>query len=267
VGAVLVHDGHALVGIVTDRDLGVKAIGYDFDAFEFELHEVMSSPVATVALDATVADVARLMLDRHVRRIPIVAGASVRGMVTLDDLILERGVDPMTLAAIVRHQLSEPRRLKPPGWTRPGQPYGDASGDRSLLRREARRRRAYAQLLRYTLAKTQLSLASQAEAALQIVLTGLIRRVTPNEAADVLAQLPVPLREYAVANITAGPDIRIDREGIERELAQRLDVGPERAAQLLEGTVEALKTSVDAGELQDFASQLPRDLRQLLAQP
>lgn len=265
VGAVLVHDGRSLVGIVTDRDLGVRAFGYDLDPFEFELQDVMSSPVATVGPDASIADVAQLMLDRHVRRIPIVAGDAPRGMVTLDDLILERGAEPMTLAAIVRHQLSEPRRLKPSGWTRPGQPSAGGASERALLRREARRRRAYAELLRYTLSKTQLALVSHAEAALQVVLTGLVRRVSSDEAADALAQLPQRLRQYAVANIAAGPDVRIDRRGIERELAERLEVGPERAAQLLVGVVDALKTSIDEGELRDFASQLPRDLKQLLA--
>jgi CBS-domain-containing membrane protein len=264
VGAVLVHDGQRLVGIVTDRDLGVKALADDLDPFEFELLDIMSSPVATVSSDASVADVAQLMLDRHVRRIPIVDEDAIRGLVTVDDLILERGVDPVTLAAIVRHQLSEPSRLKPRGWTRPGQHSPDAAAG-SALRREAHRRRAYARLLRRTLAKTQLTLTDQAELALQIVLTGLLRRVNRGEAADALAQLPLRLRQYAVANIAAGPDLRIHRATIEKELDRRLEVGPTRAAQILEGAVAALKTSIDAGELRDLASQLPSDLKELLA--
>jgi CBS domain-containing protein/uncharacterized protein (DUF2267 family) len=264
VGAVLVHDGQRLVGIVTDRDLGVKALADDLDPFEFELLDVMSSPVATVSSDASVADVAQLMLDRHVRRIPIVDGDAIRGMLTVDDLILERGVDPVTLAAIVRHQLSEPSRLKPRGWTRPGQNSPGTPGG-SALRREAHRRRAYARLLRRTLAKTQLTLTDQAELALQIVLTGLLRRVNRGEAADALAQLPLRLRQYAVANIAAGPDLRINRAAIEMELDRRLEVGPTRASQILEGAVAALETSIDAGELRDLASQLPGDLKELLA--
>jgi CBS domain-containing protein/uncharacterized protein (DUF2267 family) len=261
IGSVLVHDGRSLVGIVTDRDLGLRALGDDLDPFEFELRDIMSSPVVTIGSEVSVAEVAQLMLDRHVRRVPIVDGSTVRGMVTLDDLILERGVDPVTLAAIVRHQLSEPSKLKPRGWTRPGQ----HSAADTRLRRDAHRRRAYAQLLRRALGKTQLSLADQAEVALQVVLAGLVRRVNPDEAADALAQLPVRLREYAIDNITAGPDVGIDREAIEREIDRRLEVGRERAAHILEQTVEALKTSIDEGELRDFASQLPRDLKDLLA--
>lgn len=265
IGAVLVHDGRSLLGIVTDRDLGLRALGDDLDPFEFELRDVMSAPVASVNSDASVADVAQLMLDRHVRRIPIVDGNTVRGMVTLDDLILERGVDPITLAAIVRHQLAEPTRLKPRGWTRPGQHRRADAEQRSLLRRDAHQRRAYSHLLRRTLAKTQLSLTDQAEVALRVVLAGLLRRVNGNEAADALAQLPVRLRQYAIDSIPAGPDVRVDRAAIEGEIDRRLEVGPERASQILEQTVDALKTSIDAGELRDLASQLPRDLKELLA--
>ena len=266
VGAVLVHDGKSLVGIVTDRDLGLKVVGDDLDAFEFELSDIMSSPVASVTPGATVADVAEVMLDRHVRRIPIVDAGTVCGIVTLDDLILEEGVDMNTIAAIVRHQLAEPSRLKPAGRIRPGEPRLERTGeDRVVARRQAHQRRAYARLLRRTLAKTQLTLADQAECALQVVLSGLLRRVTPAEAADALSQLPSRLRQYAQANIAAGPDAAITRQSIEAELDRRLELGPERAAEVLEQTVRALETSIDAGEIRDLRSQLPNELKRLFA--
>src|SRR5688572_15490208 len=69
IGAVLLHDGERLVGIVTDRDLCLKVIGDDLDAFDFQLTDVMSTPVATVPADASMADVAEVMLARHVRRV------------------------------------------------------------------------------------------------------------------------------------------------------------------------------------------------------
>jgi len=266
VGAVLVHDGQALVGIVTDRDLGLKVIGDDLDAFEFHLSDVMSSPVATVPPSSTVAEVVDLMLDRHVRRIPIVEGATVLGIVTLDDLLLEEAVEPATLAGIVRRQLAEPSRLKPAGRVRPGVP--PARGDRShRARHEAHQRRSYARLLRRTLAKTQLTMAEQAERALEIVLGALLRRVTSDEAAHALAQLPSRLREYAQAHVPSGPDRSVTRESIEAELDRQLELGPERAAEVLVQTVRALETSIDAGELRELNRQLPRELKHLLSRP
>jgi CBS domain-containing protein len=114
IGAVLVHDGEALVGIVTDRDLGLKVTELELDPFESQLVDVMSAPVASVSRRASVVDVAALMIAHGVRRIPIVDGGAVIGIVTLDDLILEHAVDAYTLAAIVRAQLAAPTKLKAP---------------------------------------------------------------------------------------------------------------------------------------------------------
>jgi CBS domain-containing protein/uncharacterized protein (DUF2267 family) len=263
VGAVLVHDGQGLVGIVTDRDLGLKVIGDDLDAFEFHLSDVMSSPVATVVSSATVAEVVELMLDRHVRRIPIVDGREVLGIVTLDDLLLEEAVDSATLAGIVRRQLAEPSRLKPAGRVRPGAPARNARGERA--RHEAHQRRSYARLLRRALAKTQLTMAEQAERALEIVLGALLRRVTADEAAHALAQLPSRLREYAQAHVASGPDRSVTRDSIEAELDRQLELGPERAAEVLLQTIRALETSIDDGELHGLARRLPTELKHLLS--
>lgn len=264
IGAVLVHDGKSLVGMVTDRDASLKVIGEDLDPFEFELADIMSAPIVSVASTASVIEVAQLMLDRHVRRIPIVDGSAVRGLVTLDDLILEHAVDAATLAAIVRAQLSEPARLKPKGQLGPQARAGVAADPRRAERqREARRRRTYARLLNRVLAFTDLTLTDQAERALLIVVSGLCRRLTPEEAADFLAQLPSSLRQYAVANVPAGPDPSIDRDALEEQVNLALEVGPERAARVVQEVARALQDSVSAGELQDVVSQLPPDMKEL----
>src|SRR5688572_23179508 len=181
IGAVLVHDGGRLVGIVTDRDLCLKVIGDDLDAFDFQLKDVMSSPVASVAAGATVADIAQVMLDRHVRRVPIVNGAEILGVATLDDLLLEHAVDPQTLAAIIRGQLSEPSRLKPRGKLRPTPSPAAVTGDRRLLaqrRHDAKRRQSYAKLIKHTMAMTEVGSAELAEHAMLIVISAVLRRVT-----------------------------------------------------------------------------------------
>jgi CBS domain-containing protein/uncharacterized protein (DUF2267 family) len=265
VGAVLVHDGAALIGIVTDRDIGLKVAGSELDVFEVELRYIMSAPVATLGRDASADDVAALMIAHGVRRIPLVEGSAVIGLVTLDDLILEHALDAFALAAIVRAQLSAPAKLKPAGLVHPAQPRGSAARERTRARHEARRRQRYARLLKRTMIRTGLPSQELAECALHVVLSGLLRRVTPEEAGDFLAQLPSRVREYAILNISNGPDPRVNRGFIERTLGACLDVGSERARQILRQVTGALAESVSQGELEQFNGQLPRELQELFA--
>jgi signal-transduction protein with cAMP-binding, CBS, and nucleotidyltransferase domain len=122
IGAVVVQEDGRVMGIVTDRDLAIQVISFDQDPFELCLGTLMSKPVQVVSIEASPADAARMMLDRHVRRLPIVSGAKLVGMVSLDDLIADRAVEPALLAEIVRAQLAEPARLKFAGQRGPGAP-------------------------------------------------------------------------------------------------------------------------------------------------
>lgn len=120
IGAVVIQENGSILGIVTDRDLAIQVISFDQDPFELRLGAVMSKPAQVVSRRASPTDAARMMLDRHVRRLPVVSGAKLVGMVTLDDLIADRAVDAALLAEIVRAQLAEPARLKFAGQRGPG---------------------------------------------------------------------------------------------------------------------------------------------------
>jgi CBS domain-containing protein len=92
VGDVLVQDAGALVGIVTDRDLAVRALADDRegDPRGRRLRDCYSRDLVTVSADASVEEVARLMSERAVRRIPVMDGGEVVGIVSLGDLAVER---------------------------------------------------------------------------------------------------------------------------------------------------------------------------------
>jgi CBS domain-containing protein/uncharacterized protein (DUF2267 family) len=261
VGAVLVHDGETLVGIVSDRDLSFRLAELDLDPFDAQLAEVMSSPVMSVGREASVVDVTALMIAHGVRRVPIVDGGSIIGIVTLDDLILEHAVDAYTLAAVVRAQLAAPTKLKRAGYVRPV--ANKAPAGVRAARHEQRRQQGYAALLKRTMDSTGLGTREEAECALHTVLSALLRRVNADEAGDLLAQLPSRVREYAVRAVPAGPALCVSRGSIERSLAACLDVGPERAARIAVQVAQVLEESVSAGELAQFKAQLPGDLREL----
>lgn len=89
--------GAALDGIVTDRDLLVRVLAQGLPPDRTEVGAVMSTDVQTCHPDDVIADIARTMGLRQIRRMPVVddAGAVV-GIVTLADIErLERGDPPL----------------------------------------------------------------------------------------------------------------------------------------------------------------------------
>ena len=87
VGSVLITEGHDLVGVVTDRDLVVRALAEHRDARGMRAREVMSDAVFCCTEDTPVDDVLAGMADEQVRRVPVLNGArQIVGVVSLGDL-------------------------------------------------------------------------------------------------------------------------------------------------------------------------------------
>jgi len=76
----VVRDG-ALVGIVTDRDITIRAVAEGRDAKRTPVSEVMSADPVTVTPDADVEDAERIMRDRQIRRLPVVQGGHLVGII------------------------------------------------------------------------------------------------------------------------------------------------------------------------------------------
>ena len=90
VGDVLVTEGGKLRGIVTDRDIVVRCVAENGDARSIELGTLCTGELVTVGEDATVGEAIKLMIDRAIRRLPVVAGGKPVGIVTLGDLAVEQ---------------------------------------------------------------------------------------------------------------------------------------------------------------------------------
>jgi len=93
---LLVMDGHALVGIVTDRDIRLALPSLPFVAEIADLYlklddvrvrDVMTRDVITVAPDAPLADIVEQFLGRHISGLPVVQGDRVVGIVTETDAL------------------------------------------------------------------------------------------------------------------------------------------------------------------------------------
>ncbi|MBB5234378.1 CBS domain-containing protein [Deinococcus budaensis] len=90
IGAVLVMDGEHPSGIITDRDIVVRAVAYGHD-YGTAVTDYTTGSVFTMEADTDVQQAAREMADRQLRRLPVTEGGRVVGMVSLGDLAVRTG--------------------------------------------------------------------------------------------------------------------------------------------------------------------------------
>jgi CBS domain-containing protein len=86
IGAVVVVDGASVVGVFTERDLTRRLLD-DEDLLDREVGEVMSTPVTTVNPADEVVFIFGLMTEKGIRRLPVVDGGLLVGIVTERDLL------------------------------------------------------------------------------------------------------------------------------------------------------------------------------------
>ena len=103
IGAVLVVSDQALHGLVTDRDLVVRAVAESKGPDE-PVGPLSSGDLVGVDADDDAAVAARLMREHAVRRLPVIEDGQVTGVVSLGDLALQD--DPASALA----ELSKPHR-------------------------------------------------------------------------------------------------------------------------------------------------------------
>ncbi|MEU5891797.1 CBS domain-containing protein [Streptomyces sp. NPDC047461] len=91
VGAVLVTDGERLRGLVSDRDLVVRAVAEGGDPNNTTVADACSDDLVTVGPDDDLSRAMEVMREHAVRRIPVVdQGHHAVGIVSLADLAMER---------------------------------------------------------------------------------------------------------------------------------------------------------------------------------
>lgn len=110
VGALPVCDGIRLQGMITDRDIVVRATAKGVTPDAAKVADVMSKEVAWCFEDQTPGEVLQLMGDRQLRRIPVVSrDMELRGIVALGDLADEGMHTEKTLDEISRPAPPEPK--------------------------------------------------------------------------------------------------------------------------------------------------------------
>jgi CBS domain-containing protein len=111
VGPLPVCDGDRLLGMVTDRDIIVRAIAEGRDPRTTQVRDVMTSEVVCCRENDDVRHATKLMQDGQLRRLLVMNDEGrLVGIVSLGDIVLQTG-DPK-LAGKTLEKVSEPSYLK-----------------------------------------------------------------------------------------------------------------------------------------------------------
>ena len=107
VGSLPVCDGERLVGVVTDRDLAVRAVANGRDPNRTAVVEAMTPELVYALEEQGIDDAVELMREHEIRRLPIVDDRRrLVGIVALADLATRSGA---TMASEALEGVSKPR--------------------------------------------------------------------------------------------------------------------------------------------------------------
>ncbi len=96
VGALPICDGKKLLGIVTDRDITLRAVASGCDIQNTKAREIMSSPIVYCFEDQDIEEVSRIMEVKQIRRLVVLnKEKKLVGIVSLGDVAVKTGRDDL----------------------------------------------------------------------------------------------------------------------------------------------------------------------------
>ncbi|MGC9443712.1 MAG: cyclic nucleotide-binding/CBS domain-containing protein [Candidatus Methanospirareceae archaeon] len=90
IGSVVITRAGDPVGIITERDIALKALLKNKRASEVKAKEIMSSPLTTIEPDLSVDDACKLAARRRIKRLPVIENDRAVGIVSIRDLLTRK---------------------------------------------------------------------------------------------------------------------------------------------------------------------------------
>ena len=87
VGALVVLEGDALVGIISERDYARKVILKGRSSHETVVREIMTSHVICVRLDQSIEECMAIVTERRIRHLPVLDSERLVGIISIGDLV------------------------------------------------------------------------------------------------------------------------------------------------------------------------------------
>lgn len=109
VGSLPVCDGKRLQGMLTDRDITIRAVASGMDTQQTNASDIMTAEIFYCYDDQEVEEAAIVMEEQQIRRLPIVnRDKELVGIVALGDLAVDAGDDEMS--GEVLEEISQPAK-------------------------------------------------------------------------------------------------------------------------------------------------------------
>jgi len=102
VGCIVVTDWGSVVGIVTKGDVLRKAFLRGLEAREVSVKVAMSHPVVSIDPDSTIEEASKVMIAKHVSKLPVISDKKLVGVVTMTDIIRAEPTQVGYLQELVR---------------------------------------------------------------------------------------------------------------------------------------------------------------------
>jgi len=96
IGSLVVVKDSGIAGIITEHNV-LESVAAGRNPDETKIAEIMSSEVVTVAPDSTVEQAVDLMVKHRIKKLPVVDGDKLMGIITASDIIV---VEPKLVASI-----------------------------------------------------------------------------------------------------------------------------------------------------------------------
>ncbi|MCW1296115.1 MAG: CBS domain-containing protein [Candidatus Parvarchaeota archaeon] len=87
VGSLLVIEKNKLLGILTEKDIIQKVIAKGKDFRKIKVKDIMTTNVISISSNTDLYDIAKLMNEKGVRRLPVIDNGVLKGIVTEKDLL------------------------------------------------------------------------------------------------------------------------------------------------------------------------------------
>ncbi|MEH7493967.1 CBS domain-containing protein [Neobacillus niacini] len=99
VGAIPIVDKDKLVGMITDRDIVVRGVAEKHPG-STKVEDIMSDKLITISADASTKEAANLMAEHQIRRLPVVEGDKLVGIISLGDFAIRKLTDDQAKEAL-----------------------------------------------------------------------------------------------------------------------------------------------------------------------
>jgi len=86
IGCLIVLEKGHYAGILTERDVLTRVVAKALNPEKVFVGQVMSKPLTVVDPEASLEDAVKLMLERRVKKLPVIKAKNLLGLITMTDI-------------------------------------------------------------------------------------------------------------------------------------------------------------------------------------